>query len=133
MTQKSIINELKAVSRVESVKGYCYELTNKISKDPLKRTFLLKDRVDMIKDKVSAITGVSIEDMLSRNRKLHIIKAKHIAISECVRLKYGSLGLIAKEFKLTDHSTVISSCKSVESQYSTNAKYRSLVDSIRNN
>lgn len=128
---KSMINELKAVSRVESVKGYCYELTNKVSKDPLKRTFIIKDRVDIIKEKVSLITGVSVKDMLSGNRKLHIIKAKHIAISECVRLNYGSLGLIGKEFGLSNHSTVIHACKQVDSQYSKYINYKILVDKIR--
>ena len=116
MTQRTLIKDLKTESLILG-KGYLFEVAQGIFEDKNKRAFILRDRVDLVKNKVSKATGISIDDIISFDRHMNTIKAKHIAISECVRLQYGSLRMIAKEFNITDHSTVIHACKSVNNRY----------------
>lgn len=131
MTQRTLIKELKTESLILG-KGYLFEVAQGIYYDKRKRTFIKKQEVEKVKEKVALFTGIAPSQMFEVTRKQDIVKAKYIAISECVRLNLGTNGLIAQEFGLCNHTMVNYACESVQNQYEKYPKYRALVDKIRN-
>ena len=68
-----------------------------------------KEKIQFVFMAVSAISGISVGNLLGKDRKAEYTIWKHIARYICIMNKYGSLKFIATEIGHMDHSTLISS------------------------
>lgn len=68
-----------------------------------------KEKIQFVFMAVSAISGISVGNLLGKDRKAEYTIWKHIARYICIMNNYGTLKAIAKEIGCTDHSTLICS------------------------
>jgi len=80
--------------------------------------------VDLIKKVVSEYYRVSIDDIISKSRKLEIAIARHMAIYLTKMLTPLSLKMIGANFGKRDHSTVLHSCQTIENYIETDSKVK---------
>jgi chromosomal replication initiation ATPase DnaA len=132
MTGISLVKELKTVSLRHQVKGSCFEIASQICGNNMRKAYSYPESIKAVKEIVCEALNLTFKDIESTSRKMHIIKARHIAMYECNRMALGSLKMIGKEFGNNfDHSTVIRACNSVENQKSVNGNYRHLIEKIQ--
>lgn len=80
--------------------------------------------VDLIKKVVSEYYKISIDDIISKSRKLEIVIARHMAIYLTKMLTPLSLKMIGANFGKRDHSTVLHSCQTIENYIETDTKVK---------
>lgn len=68
-----------------------------------------KDKIQFVFMAVSEISGISVGNLLGKNRKAEYTIWKHIARYICIINRYGSLSFIANEINHMDHSSLIHS------------------------
>jgi chromosomal replication initiation ATPase DnaA len=68
-----------------------------------------KEKIQFVFMAVSEISGISVGNLLGKNRKAEYTIWKHIARYICIINRYGSLSFIANEINHMDHSSLIHS------------------------
>ena len=87
-------------------------------------------RVDVIQQKVSAATGVSLANILSRRRTAEMVRARSIAMYLARTLTTRSLPEIGKLFNNLHHTTVLHACERIRHIKSYDAPLRTLIDEL---
>jgi chromosomal replication initiation ATPase DnaA len=116
---------------------------NSVYKQKLKKTNLEKQEIknycyvsDSFKakkiiEKVSAISGISIDDIIGKSRKLEIITPRFFAIQLIKENTRLPLQYIGKQFSGRNHATIINAMKIVANISSYNVKYKASLDKLR--
>lgn len=89
-----------------------------------------KNTIDVVLKVISQSCQVSIEDILSKKRHQHIVRARHMA-SGILRYEFRrSFMDISKIFDRKDHTSSIHSVKFYNKNYFKRQNYKNFVDSI---
>ncbi len=123
-------NRIKAKSLLEK-----REVDLSIAEDILK-DFISPEKerritADMIVDAVSEHFHLTREDLTSRKRNSEIAYPRKVAMYLCRELTTDSQQAIAQILSRTDHTTVISACRSIEKKIQTSDETKRDVDVIR--
>ncbi|MBQ6544866.1 MAG: chromosomal replication initiator protein DnaA [Lachnospiraceae bacterium] len=123
-------NRIKAKSLLEK-----REVDLSIAEDILK-DFISPEKerritADMIVDAVSEHFHLTREDLTSRKRNSEIAYPRKVAMYLCRELTTDSQQAIAQILARTDHTTVISACRSIEKKIQTSDETKRDVDVIR--
>ncbi len=86
--------------------------------------------IESIQEVVSDYFGISIELIIGKTRKHHIVLARQVAMFICKELTKSSLKMLGAHFGNRDHTTVIHSCQMVENYLETDPKVQKSVNDI---
>lgn len=88
--------------------------------------------IDLITKITSEYLGVDEKKIRDKTRKQEIVNARQISMYLSKELTNSSLKTIGLHFGGRDHSTVIHACETVKKQILTDAKFKEVVDNIKN-
>ena len=88
--------------------------------------------IGMIQQLVAETFGISIDDLISKNRSAELALARQIAMYLARNKTNESLQQIAYSFNKKDHTTVLHAGKKIEGLLKTDLRVRSFVDNIVN-
>ena len=106
------------------------ESTRFITTDIFPHKELKKFSIAEVQEKVCTHFGISLEEIQSKKRVRHVLKARQIAMFISAKLTTCSYIEIGKYFKRT-HSTVIHSLKIVEKEFIKSRSFKEEVDALR--
>lgn len=89
-------------------------------------------RINQIINTVSCETGISVERILSRNRRASIVQARQISMWLSRWNSESSLQVIAYLHGCTNHANVIHSCSQIENRRSLNPGFKEFTNHLRN-
>jgi chromosomal replication initiator protein len=87
--------------------------------------------IDYIQQLVAENFGITIEEMLSRNRTSELALARQIAMYVARKNLRLTVNQIAIAFNKKDHTTVLYACRRVEEMIKTNLRVKTIVDNIQ--
>ncbi|MEJ5361469.1 MAG: chromosomal replication initiator protein DnaA [Spirochaetota bacterium] len=133
---KSSIRALEAalvrLSMVSSI--YKQPITVQLAKDHCKDLFDVdsnkKITVQDIMVKVASKFGVSVEDIISKNRQSKVVQPRFIAMYLARRLTELTTIEIGKEFGDRDHSTVLNAINNIEKSIEEDIDFKEVIDEL---
>jgi chromosomal replication initiator protein len=90
----------------------------------------MKNSIEQIQSIVSTITGVSINDIKSPNRKANIVQARHLSMYFCRFNTRNNTLSIAKDHGRDNHATVLHACNCIHSDRKTNKRLNEMYQQI---
>jgi chromosomal replication initiator protein len=86
--------------------------------------------IDYIQQLVAESYGITMEEMLSRNRTAALAEARQIAMFIARKNLKLTVNQIAAAFNKKDHTTVLYACRRIEELIKTNLKVKTIVDNV---
>ncbi|MQN01995.1 MAG: chromosomal replication initiator protein DnaA [bacterium LCO1.1] len=86
----------------------------------------------LIVEVVAESYGITVDQMISKNKSKNITEPRQIAMYLCRELTNNPLESIGKLLGGRDHSTIIHGANKVADEYKRNEEYRKQIDSIKN-
>lgn len=80
---------------------------------------------------VASYFNIQVDDLKSKKRKQPLVKYRHIAVYLCKLLTDSSLQKIGKEFGGRDHTTVMHSVQTIETELKTEADTQRMIQEIQ--
>ena len=102
-------------------------------KDQLKDRSFYKNDVQRIQKVVCEYYKISIEQMKGKKRNDEVNFPRQVAIYLCRELTTESFPKIGSYFGGRNHSTIISACKRIEKELTTNEKLKSVIRDLKKN
>jgi chromosomal replication initiator protein len=87
--------------------------------------------IDYIQQLVAESFGITMEDLLSRNRAAEFALARQIAMYVARKNLKMTVNQIAIAFNKKDHTTVLYACRRIEEMIKTNLRVKTIVDNLQ--
>lgn len=114
-TLEGLLNKVVAYARLYGTRIHL-QMVQEVLKDQVAESDRSKKAsVDLIQNLVSNYYCISREDLISKSRSRPLVKGRQVAMYLCRELTDETLIRIGSQFGGRDHSTVLHSCKKVES------------------
>jgi chromosomal replication initiator protein len=88
--------------------------------------------VDYIQQLVAESVGITMDELLSRNRTAELAQARQIAMYIARKNLKLTVNQIAIAFNKKDHTTVLYACRRIEEMLKTDLRVKNIVDNVQN-
>lgn len=105
------------------------EMAKNVLKDMVKESVKIVS-VEMIQKNVSEFFNITIADLKSTRRQKHLVLPRQIAMHLTRKLTKHSLPEIGNAFGGKDHTTVMHSCKKIDSEINTDMELRRTIEQL---